>query len=281
MKADSLDVRQRVREAALGGSHTIAKFCVACILLLAPIQVSVARQKGWLAAVPRSRPEISRDVKLEAALIKALYEGDRKAAARDKVRYLYNRVDLNGDGRPETLVYLSALAWCGSAGCVACVFQTVEGRYELVTHISGVEAPVIVSRKRTNEWNELIGYVRWGEVEGHTLRDYYAVLRYDGRTYPDQFPGSPPLGAGDHVTGIAYFSNVNADQRGIPLTPGQGSRVDDALRGGWRKAALHRLIDELLSLIPREYDFSDSSNDHPIDYCCLVKIYRKRSGDSA
>jgi hypothetical protein len=174
--------------------------------------------------VPRARPEITRDAKLEAAIIKTLYEGDREAAARDRVRYLYNRVDLNGDGRPETLVYLSGLAWCGSAGCVTCVFQTVRGRYELVTHIAGVEAPVIVSHKMTNDWNELIAYVRWGEVEGHTLRDYYAVLRYDGRTYPDQFPGSPPLGAGDRVTGAAYFSTVNAYERGFHLVPGHRQR---------------------------------------------------------
>lgn len=199
--------------------------CVALILLLAPTRFSVGRQKGWLAAVPRARPEISRDVKLEAAIIKALYEGDRNAAARDRVRYLYNRVDLNGDGRPETLVYLSGVAWCGSAGCAAFVFQTVAGRYELVTHISGVETPVIVSHKRTNDWKELVAYVRWGEVEGRTLRDYYAVLRYDGRTYPDQFPGSPPLGAGDHVTGTAYFSNINADARGLPLAPGHRPRA--------------------------------------------------------
>lgn len=199
-------------------------FCVTFILLLAFTQSSVARQKGWLATMPRARPEIIRDVKLEAAIIKALYEGDHAAAARDRVRYLYNRVDLNGDGRPETLVYLSATAWCGSAGCAACVFQTVGGRYELVTYISGVELPVIVSQKRTNGWNELIGYVRWGEVEGRTRRDYYGVLRYDRRTYPDQVPGSPPLGAGDQVTGTAYFSNVNADERGLPLTPGYRPR---------------------------------------------------------
>jgi hypothetical protein len=225
MKAYSLDMRQRVLDAASSGAHTIAKFCVAFILILVPVQFSVARQKGRLAAVPRARPEISRDVKLEAAIIKALYEGDRKAAARDRVRYLYNRIDLNGDGRPETLVYLSALAWCGSTGCVAFVFQTIEGRYELVTHMAGVETPIIVSQKRTNEWNDLIAYVRWGEVEGRTLRDYYGVLQYDGRTYPDQFPGAPPLGADDKVIGTAYFSNVNADKRGLSLTSGHRLRA--------------------------------------------------------
>lgn len=94
----------------------------------------------------------------------------------------------------------------------------------MVTHISGVETPIIVSQKRTNDWNELIGYVRWGEVEGQTLRDYYGVLQYDGRTYPEQFPGATPLGAGDRVTGTVYFSNVNADERGLPLTPGHRPR---------------------------------------------------------
>jgi hypothetical protein len=58
-------------------------------------------------------------------------------------------------------------------------------------------------------------------------------------------------------------------------------RVDDALRGGWRKADLHRLIDELLSLIPQGLDIPDSSDDPPIDHTRLVEIYRMRNADSA
>lgn len=58
-------------------------------------------------------------------------------------------------------------------------------------------------------------------------------------------------------------------------------RVDEALRGGWRKVDLHRLIDELLSLIPQEYEIADSNNDPLINYSCLVEIYRMRSADSA
>lgn len=71
-------------------------------------------------------------------------------------------------------------------------------------------------------------------------------------------------------------------RNGVENFPGVISgRVDDALRDGWRKADLHRLIDELLSLIPREHDIPDSSNDPPIDYDCLIQIYRMRSTDSA
>jgi hypothetical protein len=98
-----------------------------------------------------------------------------------------------------------------------------QSRYELVSQISGVETPIIASKKRTNDWKELVAYVRWSEVEGKTLRDCYAVLRYDGRTHPDQFPGSP-LGTGNYVTGTAYFSNVNTDERGFPLAPGHRAR---------------------------------------------------------
>ncbi len=71
-------------------------------------------------------------------------------------------------------------------------------------------------------------------------------------------------------------------RNGVENFPGLlRDRVDEALGGGWRKADLHRLIDELLSLIPQEHDTPDSSNDPPIDHNCLVKIYRMRNADSA
>jgi hypothetical protein len=173
------------------------------------------------AGLRRVRPATVRDSGLETAIISALYDGDVVAAKRDKVRYYYNRVDLNADGRPETLVYLFGTTWCGSAGCAALVFQRVQGRYALVTHISGVELPVIVSRVRTNGWQDLIAYVRWGEVGGRTLRDYYAVLRFDGRTYPDQFPGGPPVKSHNRISGTAYLSGDESSMPGLLLGGGK------------------------------------------------------------
>jgi hypothetical protein len=172
------------------------------------------------AGLRRVRPATTRDPRLEAAIIRALYDGDEISAKQDKVRYYYNRVDLNADGQPEVLVYLFGTTWCGSAGCAALVFQHDHGKYALVTHISGVELPVIVSRARTNGWQDLIAHVRWGEVGGRTLRDYYAVLRFDGRTYPDQFPGGPSIKMRKRISGTAYLSGDESSTSGLLLGDG-------------------------------------------------------------
>jgi len=166
----------------------------------------------------RVRPETARDAALEAAIRSALYGDDAGGADVRGVRYYYNRVDLDGDGRPETLAYVFGTAWCGSAGCALLVFRS-GGGYELVSHISGAENPVVVSTRSTNGWRDLIAHVRWGEVGGRTLRDYHAVLRFDGRTYPEQFPGSPPLGAGERARGAAYLSGGQSARSGLALRP--------------------------------------------------------------
>jgi hypothetical protein len=197
-----------------------AIFSLVLISLVSGDSVGVSRVVRP-AGMRRVRPATARDSRLEAAIISALYDGDVIAAKRDKVRYYYNRVDLNADGRPEVLVYLFGTTWCGSAGCAALVFQHVQGKYALVTHISGVELPVIVSRARTNGWQDLIAYVRWGEVDGRTLRDYYAVLRFDGRTYPEQFPGGPPAKPHDRISGTAYLSGDETKMPGLLLGVGK------------------------------------------------------------
>jgi hypothetical protein len=191
--------------------------CSALLLSAAATMPVVAQRKAVPLIVRRVQPQTARDSKLEAAIVNALYEGDRDSAARDKVRYYYNRVDLNGDGRAEAIVYVFGATWCGSAGCAALVFRAITGGYELVTNISGVENPVIVSRLKTHGWNDLIAHVRWGEVEGRTLRDYYAVLRFDGCTYPDQFPGAPPLDALAKARGTAYLKGNQSATSGLSL----------------------------------------------------------------
>jgi hypothetical protein len=36
---------------------------------------------------------------------------------RTNTRYLSTTVDLNGDGKPETIVYILGSNWCGGGGC--------------------------------------------------------------------------------------------------------------------------------------------------------------------
>jgi hypothetical protein len=155
---------------------------VALILLAA---TSLCAQRGAKPFVTQQvKPEATRDTKLEAAIKDP--DGDGRPDNHDTegnlwTHYYYNRVDLNGDGRAEVLVYLFGPYMCGSGGCDTLVFrQTDAGEYQLVADISLTSNPVVVSERRTNGWSDLIFFVSGGGVRGH-----YVVLRFDGKTYPN------------------------------------------------------------------------------------------------
>src|ERR1700742_4529247 len=51
-------------------------------------------------------------------LLKIFLQGFDKASSDDeKTRYVASLIDLDGDGKPEVVVYLVGRAWCGSGGC--------------------------------------------------------------------------------------------------------------------------------------------------------------------
>jgi hypothetical protein len=58
-----------------------------------------------------------------------------------------------------------------------------------------------------------------------------------------------------------------------------GAKIAAALRSRWKKIDLHCLIDELLSLIPKEYETLDAWKDPPVDYGCLIDTYCQRNVD--
>ena len=53
----------------------------------------------------------------------------------------------------------------------------------------------------------------------------------------------------------------------------------DVLGGKRDEIKLHRLIDELLTLIPERYDVSDAAKDRPVDFNHLGAVYRRRDVD--
>ena len=70
--------------------------------VLAPL--SAAEQGTKPTIVRRVQSEKSRDDRLERAIMTTL--GESAAQPDTPVHYYYNRVDLNGDGKPEVLVYV-------------------------------------------------------------------------------------------------------------------------------------------------------------------------------
>lgn len=151
--------------------------------------------------------ETQRDPQLEKAIIQVygLNPGD-------EVNYYYNQLDLNGDGRLETIVYIVGPTLCGTGGCSAVIFKQENGEYEKLAQFTLVNAPIIISNNKTNGYKDIIMYVSGGEAQ-----PFYAHLKYDGMTYPSNPSMAPVLPKDASISGIAVISDDMTKITGIPL----------------------------------------------------------------
>jgi len=130
--------------------------------------------------------------------------------AAGKARYVYGRVDLNGDGRDEVLVYLLGSVFCGTGGCNLLLFTRRPDGYSLVNEFPISRLPVIVSEQKTAGWSDLVRPESGGGVPASYVRHVF-----DGRRYveKERTPGDRvPEGRG-HLAGELTFD------KGIPLEP--------------------------------------------------------------
>ena len=195
------------------------------VVLLAP---AAGRAQSGLQSLPAGRgadasgvryerSETARDAQLERAIRLAINAGDSARATESVGRYFYNLVDLNGDGRPEALVYLMGQEFCGTGGCNLLVFQSGDNGYRLRAEISPVNNPIIVSRQQTRGWNDLILYVAGGGI----TRGYYVRLSFNGQGYPANPTVLPALRRGTRITGVAYVADEVSPEAGLSLAGGQ------------------------------------------------------------
>lgn len=153
-----------------------------------------------------------RDVKLEDAFSKAF----NLKASDGKVRYYYNRIDLDDDGKPETFVYLVGPYVCGTGGCSAAIFKYDKEKYELVSKFSLVNNPIIISDNKTNGFRDIIMYISGGGIES-----FFAQLKYTGSIYPSNPSIQPKIKPCTKVTGVAIIGDDITITPGIEYTPKQ------------------------------------------------------------
>jgi hypothetical protein len=95
--------------------------------------------------------------------------------------------DLNGDGKPEALVYVSGRAWCGSGGCRLFVCEQVSDNFRIRAETTITRLPVAVLAHRSNGWRDIVVTVAGGGI----IPGYRAVLPFDGKRYAPN-PSVPP-----------------------------------------------------------------------------------------
>ncbi|REJ09874.1 hypothetical protein [Halobacillus trueperi] len=152
--------------------------------------------------------ETERDLKLEAAIEK---EYNFKLS-EENIRYYYNRIDLNNDGDKEVFVFLVGPFVCGTGGCSAVILKENEGEYQVLSRFSLVRNPVIVSKTTTNGYRDLVMYVAGGGIE-----DFFAQVKFDGKTYPLNPSVQRKVAPGTKVEGGAIVADDLAKSKGIQL----------------------------------------------------------------
>jgi hypothetical protein len=125
----------------------------------------------------------------------------RQCAQAGSLRYAWSRVDLNGDGSPEVVATVVGPFVCGTGGCPLLIFQERKGSLVPITTMSLFKEPLIVSERRSNGWKNLISRVRLDAA-----RSTYAVLAFDGRSYPTNPSVPPAQPLQKQEPGTAYLS---------------------------------------------------------------------------
>jgi hypothetical protein len=170
--------------------------------------------------ITRYPSEKKRDMALEEAILNTFNDDDelKKEIISEKehqTRYYYNRVDLNGDSRPETITYLVGPRVCGTGGCLLLVFTKANGKYKLVSEIVLVRPPIIVSEDKTNGWKDLYGFVAGGGI----IKGYFSPLKFDGKSYPESPFDRSSTKPKQPSNGVAYIADDLLKFRGISLIP--------------------------------------------------------------
>ena len=129
-----------------------------------------------------------------------------------KVRYYYNKVDLNEDGNTEVFAYLVGSPVCGTGGCSAAIFKQANEKYTLVSKFTLVNNPVIISNRKTNGYKDIIMYVSGGGIES-----FFARIKYDGMTYRSNPSIQPKIMAGTKLEGHGIIADDITKNSGIEL----------------------------------------------------------------
>lgn len=143
-----------------------------------------------------------RDPQIERVVRSTRYWSNDRGSA--DISYLYNKVDLNGDGKPEVLVLLYGVDCCGSGGCPAFVLTPAGKRLSIVCDQTLCSTPIIVCEEKTKGWKNLIFCSRYG----------YFPSRWAGTRYVS---AKDPLGPGEVISGTALLADQKDRYNGLKV----------------------------------------------------------------
>jgi hypothetical protein len=150
-------------------------------------RLATLRMGGYMIAVCMlAQPGMSNTNTLDALLRKEIVRelGDpaELGAGSGKIKHVRRWVDLNGDGRPELLVWVPTASYGGTSGYPLLIFRQERQRLMLLSRIEPVWTPLVISDSSRRGWRDIIMLAGGG---GEEMR--YVVFQHNGKYYSDNF----------------------------------------------------------------------------------------------
>lgn len=119
-------------------------------------------------------------------------------------QYQFSRIDLDGDGRRDAIALLTAPYhyWCSKDGCTILIFKARNNSFKMLSQITPVQNPVLVSDHSSYGWKDLIVRVP-GTTLNHESKN--VILHFNGKGYPSRPYLEPPLYTAYSRKGITLF----------------------------------------------------------------------------
>ncbi len=182
------------------------------------LYLSLMADGGILAWEPTAgiALETDPDEALEAAILRAVPDYTRAVVELEggvgPGRYVYGRVDLDGDGRDEVFVYLLGSIFCGTGGCNLLLLESAEEGYSLVNDFPISRLPVIVSEHRTEGWNDI-----FRPESGGGAPPSFVLHTFDGTRYVER----ERMAAEPKPEGTEVLRGELSYEAAIPLAPSE------------------------------------------------------------
>lgn len=177
------------------------------VLLLLACNSIYSQKDSSLTSTKKIEYSKSRDKQIEKAL-QRWAEDDNS----NDIRYHYNKVDLNGDGKLDAIVFASGNFVCGSGGCVMLIFKNINEEFKLITEMSVSRPPLIVLSTLTKGWKDLAMF-----ISGGGAKPFWAVLKFNGHSYPENPTVAPAISKNRKFEGIEYLSGIKRYDTGFEL----------------------------------------------------------------
>lgn len=174
--------------------RTCAVNCLVCVLM--PAFSCLGQQQG-----------LSTD-RLDSALKQFLQKEltDPYTGIDKTTRYSSAMIKSDGTTQEEIVVYVSGRNWCGSGGCRLWILEPDGASFKVIGEETITRPPIRVLRSKSHGHFDIGVWVQGGGIRP----GYEALLRFDGKSYPDNPSVAPARQLPEGVAGRVLISSADS-----------------------------------------------------------------------